>query len=122
MGAIERGDPAPVFSCWNGIVGLRADPFYTAEQRANMTQSRLSDKPLNPPLPPSHPAFEPFAHIPPSLAPPLRFRTSVDGKECFSSECFLIPYDLRRQFLLDKIYVVPTVLVAYEWDYYVWFR
>lgn len=118
--AIEHGQPAPVFSCWNGITALRADPFYTPEQRRNRT-SKLSHEELKPALPKSHPMYEPWAHIPPHEAPPLRFRPSAPN-ECFSSECFLVSYDFRRQFLLDKIYVVPTVLVAYEWDLYVWFR
>ncbi|EJD55628.1 hypothetical protein AURDEDRAFT_109884 [Auricularia subglabra TFB-10046 SS5] len=118
--AVEHGQPAPVFSCWNGITALRAEPFYSPEMRRNHS-SKLSKEELKPPLPPTHPQYEPWAHIPPLEAPALRFRPSA-GKECFSSECFLISYDFRRQFLLDKIYVVPNVLVAYDWDIYVWFK
>lgn len=53
--------------------------------------------------------------------PPLKFRASVEG-ECFSSESFLLPYDLRRQFNMQKIYMNTRVINSYEWPFYIWFK
>ncbi|KAG2362915.1 cryptococcal mannosyltransferase 1-domain-containing protein [Suillus spraguei] len=52
---------------------------------------------------------------------PNTFRTSSPA-ECFSSESFLLPYDLRRQFNLQRIYVNPRVITAYRWRYYAYFK
>ncbi|KAH7102339.1 cryptococcal mannosyltransferase 1-domain-containing protein, partial [Auriculariales sp. MPI-PUGE-AT-0066] len=114
--SIEQNEPAEVFSCWNGITVLPAEPFLLPAHRDNAT-SKLSPQPLYPPLAHTHPAFE--TAIPPRLAPALRFRTS-GPKECFSSESFLISYDLRRQFGLDKFFVNPRVVVAYHRRFFFW--
>jgi hypothetical protein len=51
----------------------------------------------------------------------MRFRASAKH-ECFSSESFNLPYDLRRQFGLQRIYVNPRVINSYVWAHYVWFK
>ncbi|KAJ7692270.1 cryptococcal mannosyltransferase 1-domain-containing protein [Mycena rosella] len=115
--AVMAEEPAPVFTCWNGIVSILAEPFLPIALR----HGRLSTSPLPRPLPPSHPAYPQWANVTPALTPPLVFRASAPN-ECFSSESFNLPYDLRRQFALEKIYVNPRVLTAYLWRYYLWFK
>ena len=122
MRAIMAGEPAPVFSCWNGLTALRADPFLSPEQRNLTSSTALSHDKLWPWLPMGHPQYSDHADRPPADMPALRFRTSVDGYECFSSECFLISYDFNRQFGLSKVYMNPTVIVGYEWEMYVWYK
>ncbi|KAF8547263.1 glycosyltransferase family 69 protein [Imleria badia] len=107
--------PVPVFACWNGIVVFKADPLLPIHLRSNRT---LSNHPLPFALPDTHPAAnDPSLRGPsPALTPPLRFRASVPG-ECFSSESFLLPYDLRRVFNMQRIFLNPRVVNAYEWRY-----
>jgi hypothetical protein len=60
----------------------------------------------------------------------LAFRASRSD-ECFSSECFLLPYDLahargRGSQSLDApgadVFVNPRVIVGYEWKQFVWWK
>ncbi|KAJ7356609.1 cryptococcal mannosyltransferase 1-domain-containing protein [Mycena albidolilacea] len=115
--AIMRDDPAPAFACWNGIVAFKAEPFLPLELR---TPGRLSTSPSKP-LAPTHPAFPQPPDLTPAQTPPVRFRASTE-KECYSSESFNLPYDFRRQFDLQNIYVNPRVINAYVWEYYVWYK
>jgi len=117
MQAVMHDEPAPVFSCWNGIAAFRADPFIPVNYRSNRT---LSHQP-SPPLPSTHPLYPLPSNQTPATAPPLQFRTSAPA-ECFSSECFLLPYDFRRVFALNKIYVNPRVINAYKMQYYFLFK
>ncbi|KAH9942748.1 cryptococcal mannosyltransferase 1-domain-containing protein [Amylocystis lapponica] len=118
--AMQAEAPVPVFACWNGIAALQADPFLPVALRANRTLSPHA-------LPGALPATHPAAHDArlrgpsPALTPPVRFRASAP-RECFSSECFLLAYDLRRQFALERVFVNPRVVVAYAWRYYVWYK
>ncbi|KAJ7306962.1 cryptococcal mannosyltransferase 1-domain-containing protein [Mycena albidolilacea] len=114
--AVMASEPAPVFTCWNGIVSIRAEPFLPTEMR----RGGLSAPPL-PPLSPTHPAYPRPANQTPATAPPLRFRSSSPD-ECFSSESFNLPYDLRRLFGLERIYINPRVITAYKWRFYLWFK
>ncbi|KAJ7919355.1 cryptococcal mannosyltransferase 1-domain-containing protein [Mycena leptocephala] len=118
MEAVMKDEPAPVFACWNGIVAFRADPLLPISLR---TPGRLSTSPLSRPLPETHPAHPQPASLTPALTPPIKFRLSTD-KECFSSESFNLPYDLRRQFDMQRIYMNPRVINSYHWNYYVWFK
>jgi hypothetical protein len=118
MEAVMKDEPAPVFACWNGIVAFRADPLLPISLR---TPGRLSTSPLSRPLPETHPAHPQPASLTPALTPPIKFRLSAD-KECFSSESFNLPYDLRRQFDMQRIYMNPRVINSYHWNYYVWFK
>ncbi|KAJ7082518.1 cryptococcal mannosyltransferase 1-domain-containing protein [Mycena crocata] len=118
MQAVMEDEPAPVFTCWNGIVAFRADPVLPISLRK---PGGLSTSPLTRPLPDTHPAYPQSASLTPALTPPIEFRRSGD-KECFSSESFNLPYDLRRQFDMQRIYLNPRVINSYEWKYYVWFK
>ncbi|KAJ7135285.1 cryptococcal mannosyltransferase 1-domain-containing protein [Mycena crocata] len=123
--AVMSDEPAPVFTCWNGIVSIRAAPFLSPGLRPINTSYALSISPLEHPLPATHPAFvlTQSQNLTPATTPALRFRASALALgECFSSESFNLPYDLRRQFALQKIYVNPRVLTAYVWRYYLWFK
>ncbi|KAJ7032253.1 cryptococcal mannosyltransferase 1-domain-containing protein [Mycena alexandri] len=115
--AVMADEPAPVFTCWNGIIAVRADPFLPPALRTG----QLSTSPLSRPLAPTHPAYPQPANLTPAATPPVRFRSSHEG-ECFSSESFLLPYDLRRQFDMQDIYVNPRVINSYSWEFYVWFK
>ncbi|KAJ6544467.1 cryptococcal mannosyltransferase 1-domain-containing protein [Mycena capillaripes] len=115
--AVMANKPAPVFTCWNGIVSIRAEPFFPVQLR----KGGLSTSPLAHPLPPTHPAYSEYANSTPASMPPLRFRSSAPT-ECFSSESFNLPYDLRRLFALDRIYANPRVITAYKWRFYLWFK
>jgi hypothetical protein len=111
--AMQTESPVPVFTCWNGIVVFAADPLVPIALRSNRT---LSTNPLPFNLPSTHPAANNASMRGPSpaLTPPIRFRASVP-EECFSSESFLLPYDMRRQFNLQQIYVNPRVINGYDW-------
>ncbi len=118
MQAVMADEPAPVFSCWNGIVAFRPDPFLPVHLRKS---GRLSTAPLSTPLPSSHPLYPQDVNLSPAHMPPLSFRPSTE-KECFSSESFLMPYDLRRQFEMNDIYLNPRVISSYDWTFYVWYK
>jgi len=111
--AMQTESPVPVFTCWNGIVVFTADPVLPIALRSNHT---LSNDPLPYNLPSTHPAAQNASMRGPSpaLTPPIRFRASAPG-ECYSSESFLLPYDLRRQFNLQRIYVNSRVINGYKW-------
>ncbi|KAJ7816249.1 cryptococcal mannosyltransferase 1-domain-containing protein [Mycena leptocephala] len=115
--AVMADEPAPVFACWNGIIAVRADPFLPLTLRTG----QLSTSAFKRPLAATHPTYPRPSNMTPALTPPLRFRAS-EPDECFSSESFLLPYDLRRQFEMENIYVNPRVINSYSWDYYVWFK
>jgi len=118
--AMKNESPVPVFTCWNGIVVFKADPVLPIHLRSNRT---LSSDPLPFELPATHPAaHDPSLRGPsPALTPPLRFRASAEG-ECFSSESFLLPYDFRRLFNLQRIFANPRVIVGYDWRFYTYFK
>lgn len=120
MRMVMRDEPAPVFSCWNGILAAAAEPFVPPEHRLR-NATRLSQAVLSPPLPPTHPQYDAHRTTPPFDQPALMFRDSAP-KECFSSESFNMPYDFRRQFLLGRIYLVPSVVTTYHYDKYIWFK
>lgn len=110
---MQTDSPVPVFTCWNGVVAFAADPLLPIALRSNRT---LSNDPLPYNLPSTHPAAHNASMRGPSpaLTPPIRFRASAPG-ECFSSESFLLPYDMRRQFNLQQIYLNPRVINGYDW-------
>ncbi|KAI0814920.1 cryptococcal mannosyltransferase 1-domain-containing protein [Irpex lacteus] len=116
--AIKSALPVPVYTCWNGVVVFQADPILPVHLRSNRT---LSTSPLKFPPPPTHPLANSTAESP-ALTPPLRFRASPRGEGCFSSESFLLPYDMRRLMGMDRIYVNPRVRVGYVWHFYWWHK
>ncbi|KAH7061890.1 hypothetical protein BKA62DRAFT_593693, partial [Auriculariales sp. MPI-PUGE-AT-0066] len=118
--AIERQEPAPVFTCWNGVFVTRAEPFYSPQRRPARNASVLSSEPLTKKLTQTHPSAAEFPSTPPRDLPALRFRSSGPD-ECFSSVSWL-PYDLRRRFGLEKHYINPLTISAYIWDHYVVFK
>lgn len=113
--AMQNESAAPVFTCWNGIVVFKADPVLPIHLRSNTS---LSTDPLPFKLPDTHPAANDSSlrGLSPALTPPVGFRASAPD-ECYSSECFLLPYDFRRMFNLQRIFVNPRVIVGYEWRY-----
>lgn len=95
MNAIMKDEPAPVFTCWNGIVSFRPDPFLPPSSRKS---GALSMIPVNFEVPESHPWVQEGRvrkGMAPVEMPELRFRAS-GRRECFGSESFNLPYDLRR--------------------------
>ena len=116
--AIKAGEPVPVFTCWNGFVVFAADPLLPVHLRSNRT---MSTGPLHRPPPATHPLASTIGESP-ALTPPLRFRASPRGEGCFSSESFLLPYDMRRIMDMSRIYANPRVITAYGWHFYVWFK
>ncbi|KAK7042045.1 cryptococcal mannosyltransferase 1-domain-containing protein [Favolaschia claudopus] len=117
--AVMADQPAPVYTCWNGIAAIAADPFLPPHLRR---QGILSESPLPRPLPANHPSYPLPVNSTPAATPPLRFRPTGKNEPCFSSESFNLPYDLRRVFDLKKIYVNPRVINSYVWEHYVWFK
>ncbi|OSX64461.1 glycosyltransferase family 69 protein [Postia placenta MAD-698-R-SB12] len=98
---MRKDAPVPVFSCWNGMVVFDADPLLPIHLRSNRTLSR---DPLPSPLPPTHPAAHDASLRGPSpaLTPPIAFRWAQrELGECFSSESFLLPYDLRTPVMIN---------------------
>ena len=116
--AVIAEDPAPVFTCWNGIVAIKADPFLPVELRH---PGRLAATPFTEQLPTTHPAYPRPENQTPATTPPIYFRASAN-RECFSSESFNLPYDLRRQFNMTRIYINPRVIVGYDWSHYIWYK
>ena len=124
MRAVMNDRPAPVFSCWNGMAAIRAAPFLPPDLRratAAETNATFGTTPLAPSLVLTHPLHTTHASTPPAEQPALSFRSS-GPLECFSSECFNLPYDLRRRFDMGNVIVVPNVVTAYRWHHYVWFK
>ncbi|KAJ7050657.1 cryptococcal mannosyltransferase 1-domain-containing protein [Mycena amicta] len=141
--AVERDDPAPVSACWNGITAMRADPFLPLSLRKGIPAFRVpvtsivpvpasdSEPPHTQPWSLSHNPLPQFVTTHPSYPrpanataldmPPLKFRASAPN-ECFSSESFLLPYDLRRVFGMESIFVNPRVINSYSWEFYVYFK
>ncbi|EIM83892.1 uncharacterized protein STEHIDRAFT_82793 [Stereum hirsutum FP-91666 SS1] len=121
MNAIMKDEPAPVFTCWNGIVSFRPDPFLPPSSRKS---GALSTVPANFEVPESHPWVQEGRvkkGMAPVEMPELRFRAS-GRRECFGSESFNLPYDLRRVYDMQEIYMNPRVITSYEWSYFVWYK
>lgn len=116
--AMKSGSPVPVFTCWNGIVVFQADPVLPIHLRSNRT---LSTSPLKRPPVPTHPLAGSLGTSP-AVTPPLVFRSSPRGEGCYSSESFLLPYDMRRIMGMERIYVNPRVHTSYAWHFYVWHK
>ncbi|KAF8629855.1 hypothetical protein AX15_003217 [Amanita polypyramis BW_CC] len=116
--SLMADEPVPVFTCWNGITAFRAEPLLPIELR---TSGRLATTTFSKQLPSTHPAYPRPETMTPATTPPLEFRVS-DMKECYSSESFLLPYDLRRQFNMSEIYINPRVIVSYGWNHYIWYK
>ncbi|PFH49771.1 glycosyltransferase family 69 protein [Amanita thiersii Skay4041] len=116
--AIMNDEPAPVFACWNGITVFKAEPFLPLQLRL---PGKLSTSPFSKQLPTTHPAYPRPENQSPATTPPLQFRAST-ASECFSSESFNMPYDLRRLFNMQQIYINPRVITSYDWHHYVWYK
>ena len=80
---IELDRPAPVFTCWNGILVTHAEPFIPPELRPR-NHSVLSARPLAKKLAWTHPAASEHSNTPPRDLPTLKFRAAGQN-ECFSS-------------------------------------
>ncbi|KAF7308229.1 hypothetical protein HMN09_00670800 [Mycena chlorophos] len=135
---IAKNEPAVVSACWNGITAMRADPFLPPALRTGVpafpkpqtgldteseatTQSWSLSHNALPPLVATHPSYPRPANATAADAPALKFRAS-GPQECFSSESFLLPYDLRRLFGMENILLNPLVINSYSWEYYLYFK
>jgi hypothetical protein len=107
MLAVMEDAPARVSTCWNGLAAIRADPLLPPALRS--------------------PVYAASAH---GNASALAFRASRSD-ECFSSECFLLPYDLAHARGTGMqghngpgadVFVNPRVIVGYEWKQFVWWK
>ncbi|KAF7317439.1 hypothetical protein HMN09_00480600 [Mycena chlorophos] len=101
--SVLREEPVDVFTCWNGVVVLDAQPF----------------------LHPSGPSLRSGSS--PSSSTQLSFRTSnLTAGECFSSEAFNMPYDLRLRAVSEgrepRVYMNPRVIGVYSWRFYGYYR
>ncbi|EIN09163.1 hypothetical protein PUNSTDRAFT_120546 [Punctularia strigosozonata HHB-11173 SS5] len=150
--AVEKSEPAPVFACWNGIIAMQAEPFLPPHLRRNKTLSATPlSYPLVDSHPMASDPDMAFVYedgqdtteqdrwagrvgqgkgaavrkgrrrTSPQEAPALHFRAGAPG-ECYSSESFLVPYDMRRVYGLEKVYANPRVVLGYTWKYYVYFK
>nr|GAT60541.1 predicted protein [Mycena chlorophos] len=98
--SVLREEPVDVFTCWNGVVVLDAQPFL-------------------------HPSLHSGSS--PSSPTQLSFRTSnLTAGECFSSEAFNMPYDLRLRAVSEgrepRVYMNPRVIGVYSWRFYGYYR
>ncbi|WWC66738.1 uncharacterized protein I206_100643 [Kwoniella pini CBS 10737] len=125
---LEEEEPFEVSSCWNGAVVFKSGPFLYKPPTEEMIE------PENPALEGEYQMIKrgwkmvdnptyPNSVFSPTLTLPIQFRTS-NISACDHSECFLIGYDLHR--LYDsverppRIYMNPTVKLAYEKKWFVW--
>jgi len=84
--AIENDEPAPVFTCWNGIFAARAAPFMspaTRKKATGVSNFTLSEQSWYS-VPWTHPAYNELITVAPANMPALKFRVSAEA-ECFSS-------------------------------------
>lgn len=112
MNAIMKDESAPVFTCWNGIVAFRPDPFPPPSSRK---PGSLSTFPASVEVPESHPWVQEGKVRPgmaPASMPELKFRAS-GSRECFGSESFNLPYDLRRVYDMQCVSFPPFFLIRF---------
>ncbi|WRT63900.1 uncharacterized protein IL334_000826 [Kwoniella shivajii] len=134
---VRNEESFEVSSCWNGAVVFKAGPFLY--QPSKETKEKLKDEasePINEDVDTEgdrrffkrgwkmvDDTTYPNSVFSPSLTLPIQFRTS-NISACDHSECFLIGYDLHRLYdTVDRpprIYMNPTVMLAYEKNWYFW--
>ncbi|KAJ9074933.1 hypothetical protein DSO57_1001407 [Entomophthora muscae] len=108
----SRKLPVPVFSCWNGVVVMDAHllTYFTTHLLVNQPFKSI------PSFKTTHPSLSSL----PLSTPGIRFRDS-NMNECYSSECFLVWLDLRRDNKKISLYIHPKVIVTYSLhNYLVW--
>ncbi|KAJ9074934.1 hypothetical protein DSO57_1001408 [Entomophthora muscae] len=108
----SRKLPVPVFSCWNGVVVMDAHllTYFTIHLLVNQPFKSI------PSFKTTHPSLSSL----PLSTPGIRFRDS-NMNECYSSECFLVWLDLRRDNKKISLYIHPKVIVTYSLhNYLVW--
>lgn len=124
---LARQEPFEVAACWNGVVAFPSAPYLyvepAAKARPDVERGKRGWKMVDN-------ATYPNDRLSPPLTSPLKFRTSeIDA--CDHSECFLFSYDLHRLYSSNRtggstgprrprIYMNPTVKVAYEWNWWKW--
>ncbi|WVW82016.1 hypothetical protein I302_104021 [Kwoniella bestiolae CBS 10118] len=130
---LRKEEPFEVSSCWNGAVVFKAGPFLYKPKETDVVPEEVMEDTLEESESGRHmmkrgwkmvdnPTY-PNSVFSPSLTLPIQFRTS-NISACDHSECFLIGYDLHRLYdTVDRpprIYMNPTVKLAYEKNWYVW--
>ncbi|CAD6571957.1 MAG: hypothetical protein CYPHOPRED_004671 [Cyphobasidiales sp. Tagirdzhanova-0007] len=131
---LKQDLPFEVAACWNGAVAMSAELFLwnqNASSSVNKRGWRMMDdgsfilqlsityQVAKNPYPS---ATYPGSDFSPPVSLPLQFR-GPSSEACDHSECFLLSYDLHRLYRLQRrprIYMNPTVQVAYEANWYRW--
>ncbi|GAA5981206.1 hypothetical protein JCM5350_006060 [Sporobolomyces pararoseus] len=101
---LERGLPIPVYSCWNGMLAMNAEPFRSTEINA-----RTSER--------DGPSGVQRSTLRSSFAP-TSFRTALNAAgECAASECKTVAKDFWSRGY-NRWIIVPTVHVTYDQTVY----
>ncbi|GAA6010288.1 hypothetical protein JCM11491_006250 [Sporobolomyces phaffii] len=101
----ERGLPVPVYSCWNGMIALTAEPF-----RTTGVNPRVHDR-VGPSLQAGQNPFRPVKQAP-------KFRSALRSQgECAASECKTLAKDFWARGY-NRWLMVPTVRATYSTSTY----
>ncbi|GAA5830920.1 hypothetical protein JCM3766R1_006174 [Sporobolomyces carnicolor] len=97
---LQHGLPVPVYSCWNGMIAMSAEPF-----RTTIVNPRFDTR------------EGPMGVVPASLRPaaaPTVFRTALNAAgECAASECKTVAKDFWSRGY-NRWIIVPTVRATYD--------
>ncbi|BGP55944.1 hypothetical protein JCM8202_004289 [Rhodotorula sphaerocarpa] len=102
----QQGLPVPVYSCWNGMLSLTAEPF-----------TSTASSPRYDTLSPN--SREPWRRPPPvQVNRPVEFRSALNHMgECAASECKTLAKDFWSRGY-DRWVIVPTVRATYTLSTY----
>ncbi|GAA5960468.1 hypothetical protein JCM3765_003644 [Sporobolomyces pararoseus] len=97
----DRGLPIPVYSCWNGMIALTAEPFRTTGVNPKVYERN------GPILNEGQTMFKPVRQ-------PPRFRSALKSQgECAASECKTLAKDFWSRGY-DRWVMIPTVRSTYS--------
>ncbi|GAA5876318.1 hypothetical protein JCM16303_007098 [Sporobolomyces ruberrimus] len=95
-----RGLPIPVYSCWNGMIALSAEPFRTTGVNPRTVQR-------------NGPAIEPEQTMLKPVREPPQFRSALKSQgECAASECKTLAKDFWSRGY-NRWLMIPTVRATY---------
>ncbi|GAA6025035.1 hypothetical protein JCM10207_008648 [Rhodosporidiobolus poonsookiae] len=105
----EKGLPIPVYSCWNGMLAMTAEPFLTTGTAARYNSIDTVDW---------SPSDTWARRRPQKVSEPTRFRSGSDSPgECAGSECKTLARDFWTRGY-DRWLIVPTVRTTYALSTY----